>query len=922
MQVRLRRHADLNANLPKAMITDLLSNSRLLHRLQQRSRWLAIIVVLMVLLVMAGWQWGFEVLRRPVPGTAAMNPLTAFSFLFLSCAFFLIVPATKPVRPSVAGRVIAGMVLFLMIFQLWAQLYHLSFAADLFLLDNWLRIDADHAMPNQIAFSTLISVILLSAGIFLLGTGDRRAELASQSLALAAMLPAFFSLLGHLYRVTEFYSLFRHVPMAAPTALSCLLMAAALLLARPGVGVMRELTSSYSGGVHARLFIPIAFFAPVVLGLLRLYGYWAGLFSTEFGVAILVTSIILVFSWVIWYSARLLNKRDIQNLIISADLTASEGRLQLLVNSVQDYAIFMVDTDGRIASWNTGAEKIKGYTAEEVVGKPISIFYTQDDNSKGEPQHNLDMAKERGLYHSEGWRLRKDGTRFWADITLTAVYGEKGRLHGFAKITRDRTEFKKAQEQIAYQARLMEDTSDAIISMDTKYHVVSWNRGAEVLYGYHSSEAIGRPIADVAKTTSTEIQQASIRDQLHREGHWMGEVVHEKRDAARMHLLFSVSETRDIQGRVDGYVLVGRDISERKAEEERLRQFNRALEEQVRQKTAELTMVFERMSDGIMAFDKSANITYVNQQAALMNKCLPEELMGSNFWEKYPSAAINEFGERFHQAMDTQQNVHFEMFSPSLQLWIECFMYPSSDGLSLFFRDISEKRKAQEAVSRTSEELRQLASHLQDIREEERATIAREIHDELGQQLTGIKMDMSWIAKRWAKGPDDELTEKIRGTLGLLDTTINTVRRIATELRPSILDDLGLVAAIEWQSQEFARRSGIETSFRSSLSEFHFAPSTAIGLFRICQESLTNVARHSGARHVRINLDHEGDRLKLLIRDDGRGIDKKVRSEKKTLGLLGMRERALMMGGELDVRNDERGGVVLEVVIPIKEPML
>ncbi len=148
--------------------------------------------------------------------------------------------------------------------------------------------------------------------------------------------------------------------------------------------------------------------------------------------------------------------------------------------------------------------------------------------------------------------------------------------------------------------------------------------------------------------------------------------------------------------------------------------------------------------------------------------------------------------------------------------------------------DITQRKIDEERLQRSYQEIRQLASHLQNIREEERAGIAREIHDELGQQLTGLKMDLSWISKKMTPQEDDQVRQKIGGTLELLDTTIKTVRRIATDLRPSILDDLGLVVrAIEWQSQEFQKRSGIATEFLSAMAAFNGPSEIAIGLFRI-----------------------------------------------------------------------------------------
>jgi signal transduction histidine kinase len=220
-------------------------------------------------------------------------------------------------------------------------------------------------------------------------------------------------------------------------------------------------------------------------------------------------------------------------------------------------------------------------------------------------------------------------------------------------------------------------------------------------------------------------------------------------------------------------------------------------------------------------------------------------------------------------------------------------------------------------LDQSYQDIRQLASHLQDVREDERAAMAREIHDELGQQLTGLKMDFSWINKRPLVQEDDELRQKVVTIMNLLDTTIKTVRRIATDLRPSILDDLGLLAAIEWQSQEFSNRSGIATEFSSGMDEFQYAPAIAIGLFRICQESLTNVARHAAASKIRIMLEEGNGKILLTIRDNGKGFDTRKIGGKKTLGLLGMKERTLMMGGEFRIESLPGKGTTLMVTVPI-----
>ncbi len=230
--------------------------------------------------------------------------------------------------------------------------------------------------------------------------------------------------------------------------------------------------------------------------------------------------------------------------------------------------------------------------------------------------------------------------------------------------------------------------------------------------------------------------------------------------------------------------------------------------------------------------------------------------------------------------------------------------------------DVTEQVKMEETVKKSFDEIRELASHLQDIREEERASIAREIHDELGQQLTGLKMDLSWISKKLP--PEDQpLRDKMTTAFSLLDSTIRTVRRISTELRPGILDDLGLVPAIEWLAEEFEKRYGITTVFQTDAAKLAFPPPVAVGLFRICQESLTNIARYAEAHTVRINLIQQDGSLLLKVVDDGKGFSMTtLPGGRKTLGLLSMKERTLMMGGQFRIDSAPGNGTTVTVSIP------
>jgi signal transduction histidine kinase len=198
--------------------------------------------------------------------------------------------------------------------------------------------------------------------------------------------------------------------------------------------------------------------------------------------------------------------------------------------------------------------------------------------------------------------------------------------------------------------------------------------------------------------------------------------------------------------------------------------------------------------------------------------------------------------------------------------------------------------------------------------------IAREIHDELGQALTGLKMDLSSVQNTLRKqgaGGLERCTERTTSMSKLIDATIQTVRRIATDLRPGILDDLGLVAAIEWQAQDFQKRTGIKCKLAPGVEDLELDPDRSTAAFRIFQETLTNVARHSLATEVDVSLSHCADSVVLEIKDNGKGIKEADISGARSLGLLGMRERAHLLGGELKVSGTPGEGTTVIVRIPL-----
>jgi len=386
-------------------------------------------------------------------------------------------------------------------------------------------------------------------------------------------------------------------------------------------------------------------------------------------------------------------------------LRESEERFRLLVEGVQEYAIFQLDPVGNVGSWNAGAQRLKGYDSAEIIGHHFSIFYPQEDQMKNKPRDILARAAQQGRTEDEGWRVRKDGSRFWANVVVTALRDANGSLLGFAKLTRDTTENREQAE---------------------------------------------------AQTKAKEL-----------------------------------------------------------------------LELRVEQRTAVLT--------------------------------------------------------RLNNEMRTE---------------------------------IADRQHAEEELRKSRDQLRALAARLQSVREEERTYIAREIHDELGQACTAIKMDLALIGRKLAK-QQTALRTKVDSSIQLVDGTIATLRRIASELRPRTLDDLGLPSALEAHAQEFEGRTGIHCSVILPPEPLTLDTDRSTAIFRIFQESLTNVARHAHATRVEARLRRDNDRIIFQVFDNGTGFDPDVARARKSLGLIGMQERALLLNGDFKTEGAPGSGTTMTLTIPL-----
>ncbi len=230
--------------------------------------------------------------------------------------------------------------------------------------------------------------------------------------------------------------------------------------------------------------------------------------------------------------------------------------------------------------------------------------------------------------------------------------------------------------------------------------------------------------------------------------------------------------------------------------------------------------------------------------------------------------------------------------------------------------EITGHKKAEEKLKESEKSLRELTAYLQSAREQERTSIARELHDELGQSLTALNMDVSWLQKHFGQDQKN-LREKTQTMSSLLKETIKAVQKISSELRPGQLDDLGLPAAVEWYTGEFEARTGIKCRLNIEYREEDIDKDISTCIFRILQESLTNVARHSKASHVEVLLTKKDNTIELVVKDNGVGISERQLVDSKSFGLIGMKERTNFLGGEVKIEGNKQKGTTVSVQIPL-----
>ncbi len=600
--------------------------------------------------------------------------------------------------------------------------------------------------------------------------------------------------------------------------------------------------------------------------------------------------------------------RDVTEVKIAEDLLRqSEEKYRSLVDQADD-AIALYDDSGEILDVNNGASNMLGYTKEELRKMDLSQILSEEDLRERPVQYEL-LRKGHSTVRQRKM-IRKDGS-----LVITEVRAQQLPDGRFLSIIRDLTERISAQQEIEREKDLSDNLIDGLPGVfyfvNRAGKMLRWNKQLELVTGFSETEIPFMTPPDFFEGDDKQKMINAAR-KVFEEGQGDAEAEFVSKDGA--HTAYYFKAIRVEYNGQDCLLGTAIDISDRK-KAERLVLKERDLSDKI----------INNLPGVFYLYDKQGHFMRWNRNFEVLTGYSPDEIRSMHPVDFYD----DDEKERIRQRIDAVFNrkvpgievqvraksgKHIPIYINSMAIDYEgrqCLM-----GMGI---DVTERKKTEEELQESYRAVRTLTGYLQNIREQERAHMAREIHDELGQQLTVLKMDVSWLNKKIKNDEDPGVKEKIQDLLTMLDGTVKTVRRISSELRPSLLDDLGLVAAMEWQIGEFQKRSGIRATFNEPIGDFVLNDTARTSLFRIFQESLTNVARHAGATQVVVGLENTNGKVVLQISDDGKGFERDKITGKKTLGLLGMQERTLMMGGTYDIISVPGKGTTVRVAIPVDE---
>ena len=579
--------------------------------------------------------------------------------------------------------------------------------------------------------------------------------------------------------------------------------------------------------------------------------------------------------------------------------------------------IVVGSADGKILEqMNPAYAQMHGYSVAELTGQPIESVYPPE--IKNDLPGNIALNHQQGHRRFESLHIHRDGHVFPVLIDATTVRDKEGSVLFRVINVQDISEIHRTQEDMRIAGEFFQHTFDAapvgmaITDVDGRYTRI--NQAMCEFIGYSENELLGVHYADITHPDDVEKNVLARQSLLNAKcGSFQMEKRYIRKDGREIWALIVVSLVNDSAGRPRHSIGQTLNIDVQKRAEEALR----ISEERFRR-------IFENANTGIAATDKRGRVIYFNEAFRAMLGFDAETLHQRNFADfTVPEDFAKEnvlFEEVLAGQRDKYQLEKRYISSQGKIIWVDLFVsiLRDQDGEVINFigvaSDITERKESVLALADSRQQLRALAAYQEKILELERKHIAREVHDELGQLLTALKMDLSLVRLRF--GENRPLLAMVEEMRVLVESTINVVRQVASNLRPAALDH-GLAPAIEWLADDFARRWSIPCTVEANEIEIVLKDVQSTAVFRVVQESLTNVARHAQAGEVVISLRENAQRLQVVVKDDGLGFDTQALGKSRGFGLVGMRERVLALGGTLRIDSSPGRGCAVTIKLPL-----
>jgi PAS domain S-box-containing protein len=572
--------------------------------------------------------------------------------------------------------------------------------------------------------------------------------------------------------------------------------------------------------------------------------------------------------------------------------------------------------DGFIVFTNQKFDEMFGYGHGELIGKHVSILNAPDGKSPEEIKQDIvDTLNIMGEWHGEILNIKKNGDQFWCYVNVSVFdHHDHGKV--FLSVHTDITERKKAEEAIREsEARFRGIFDNSVVGISAAYpdgRLFLVNKAFAIMYGYDTPEVLLKQVGNAEKLYATKKERSKLLQALRKNGYIDGvEVEVERRDGSHFFVLVSARDIKDVNGILLYSIGTHVDLSERKR-----------IEKKINDTSIYARNLIEASLDPLVTINKEGKIMDVNLATEHITGKTRDKLIGTDFSDYFTEPKKAEKGYKIAFSKGIVRDYPLTIVHSNgskTQVLYNATVFKDEigevQGVFAAARDITDRKKMEEELRKSKELLENLNQHLTDIRENERTIISREIHDRLGQSLTALKIDMTWLNQKISS--ESEESRKLNEMIELVNATSLDVHRISSELRPAMLDDLGLAAALEWYCEEFANRTGLKVQME--IDDVHTEKiDKDLSIYRVAQESLTNIVRHADAKMIQIKLRKTKENIVLLIQDDGIGISPdKIRSS-KSLGLLGMSERVNQSGGQIEFIAPNKGGTKIRVYMPIK----